>query len=639
MKNRRATLIFFVLFFLLVPFAVLGATLHVGPGQTYNGTTQDAINNAINAAQPGDTVYLHAATYNITKAILLKSGITLRGEGNNTVIHAAGDNVCNNPSNEKDSSYVIGNDVSNVTVCYLRFTSTANDKNDGGHGDGRNCIQFRRSSNCTVHNVTFTRWLWCDGVRVSKSSGINVYDCDINAAHDGISFFASKNCKAYNNNISVQINNAIRAYSSENVEIYKNTFTSRSDLGGWCCIQIQESAKNVNIHHNIFHDTAGKTGVAPYNFSGSNIQVHDNVFWNCAKPIEVGTSSNNIIDPSQKDVSYWVSQGYGCGSSGNGSYSSGSSSSSGSNNSGSNNSGSNNTGSTGSNSSGSSNSGSNNNNNNNSCNDGSCNNNTNTSNNSCSGGSCNNNPPPVVFNPEKSVESINNLLGNFNAKSAFGDLGLKGSQSSGSKNLGGNYSLGSISSSLTYSYNSNVNNKLADFGISSDLSDVISNFNFGNADLGSNFNSGKSQKSGSSNIGNYYDLESITNSLMNSLNSSITNMFGDFGLGNLGLSNKNGADGNLSSDSNDDFYSISGSFGLGDSITDTFGGYNFGNNYYGIGNSFGKNNSLAENSINDYFGGYVPGSGFGDMFSGIGASNIDEMFSGFSGFNIDLPKN
>ncbi|HQD53488.1 MAG TPA: glycosyl hydrolase family 28-related protein, partial [Peptococcaceae bacterium] len=304
-------ILFAVVLFLLVPMTVWGATLYVGPGQTYNGTTQDVINQAIQDANAGDTVYLRAATYNITGPIILKSGITLRGDGGKTVIHAAGDNVCNNPSSETGSAYVIGNDVSNVTICNLRFTSTADEKNDGGHGDGRNCIQFRRAQNCEVYNVIFSRWLFNDGVRVSKSNGISVHDCEINAGHDGICFYASQNCKAYNNQISVQINNGIRANGSSNVEIHNNNFTSRSDLGGWCCVQIQGNARNVNIHHNIFYDTAGKIGVAPYDFSGSNIQVHDNVFWNCVTPIQVGSGSNNIVNPSDRNLGNWVQQGYG----------------------------------------------------------------------------------------------------------------------------------------------------------------------------------------------------------------------------------------------------------------------------------------------------------------------------------------
>ncbi len=312
---RIALITVFILTLLGIPLTVWGAVYHVGPGQTYNGTTQATINQAIKAAQAGDTVYLHAATYNITSPIFAKSGITLRGDGNSTVIHAAGDNVCNSET-ETGSAYILCNDVSNVTICYLRFTSTANDKNDGGHGDGRNCIEFRRASGCTVHHVTFTRWLWNDAVRIRGSSNMTVHNCQIDAAHDGISFFKTKGGRAYNNNISVQINNGIRTDGAENIEIDHNTFTSTPALGGWCCVQIQNAPKNINIHHNIFHDTAGKIGVAPYSFSGSNISVHDNIFWNCSEPIKVGSSSNNTINPSNKTVSYWVSRGYGSGATG-----------------------------------------------------------------------------------------------------------------------------------------------------------------------------------------------------------------------------------------------------------------------------------------------------------------------------------
>jgi hypothetical protein len=371
MKNKRVILTFLVVVLLLVPFAVFGATLHVGPGQTYNGTTQDAINRAIQAANSGDTVYLHAATYNITKPIIMKSGITLRGDGNNTVIHGAGSNVCNNPSNEREAAYIVANDVSNVTICYLRFTSTATSTNDGGHGDGRQCIWFRRASNCTVHNVTFTRFLYCDGVRVSKSNGITVRDCEINAGHDGICFYASSNCKAYNNLITVQTNNAIRIYSSSNVEIYKNNFTTYA--GGWCVLQFEENARNVDVHHNVFYDTKGNAGLAPWKFSGSNIQVHDNVFWNCTTITkesefkgQLSFASSNQVNPSDRNLTNWKNKGYGRGSSGSGSVSGGSNSNNNSNNN------------------------SNGNNNNNSSNNNSSNNNSNSSNNSSSSKNNNN---------------------------------------------------------------------------------------------------------------------------------------------------------------------------------------------------------------------------------------------------------
>ena len=319
MKRNKGIVLIIIMMFTLqcVPLTMLGASgtvYHVGPGQKYNGTTQTVINQAISAAKAGDTVYLHAATYNISGPIMLKSGITLRGDGDSTVIHSTGANVCNS-ENETNCAYVIGNDVSNVTICYLRFTSTASQKNDGGHGNGRNCIEFRRASNCTVHNITFSRWLWNDGVRIRNSKKMTIHSSRINAAHDGVCFFNTTDSRIYNCDIMVQINNGVRTDGSVNIEIDHNNFSSTPELGGWCCIQVQNAAKNINIHHNIIHDTAGKIGVAPYSFSGSGVTVHDNVFWNCSSPIKVGSSANNTIDPSERNVKNWVAKGYGCGSS------------------------------------------------------------------------------------------------------------------------------------------------------------------------------------------------------------------------------------------------------------------------------------------------------------------------------------
>ena len=222
MKTRRVILtLLAVTLFLFVTMTVLGATLHVGPGQTYSGTTQDAINRAIQAAKSGDTVYLHAATYNITGPIIVKSGITIRGDGNNTIIHGAGDNVCNNQNNEKGEAYYVCNDVSNYDLLFTlpvrQQVPLVADKVMVGNVSGS-----VRASNCTVHNVTFTRYIYCDGVPGKFIHGITVRDCEINAGMTEFCFYASSNCKAYNNLITVQSNNAIRIYSSSNVEIYKN---------------------------------------------------------------------------------------------------------------------------------------------------------------------------------------------------------------------------------------------------------------------------------------------------------------------------------------------------------------------------------------------------------------------------------
>jgi hypothetical protein len=176
---------------------------------------------------------------------------------------------------------------------------------------------------------------------------------------------------------------------------------------------------------------------------------------------------------------------------------------------------------------------------------------------------------------------------------------------------------------------------LGDLGLSNDLSDVISNFNFGKYGLGSNNNSGDSQKSGSNNIGKNYSLESITKSLINSLNSSVTNFFGDFGVSSLGSGSNSGAVSNNSNgDISGEHEEIFGGSGIGNS-TNVFGGFSLTNKKYNLGNNNSSAES-AENSINAYSGGSGTDSGFGDKSSSytVSGSLTDEMFSSFSGFNI-----
>jgi len=115
----------------------------------------------------------------------LKSNVVLKGAGDNTIIFADG-SVCNS---DGEPGYIYGSGVSNVDVSNLQFKSSASKISDGGHGDYRNCIQFRSSSNCKVHDILFTKYLYSDGVRIIKSSGMQVYNCRMHSVgHDGIQF-------------------------------------------------------------------------------------------------------------------------------------------------------------------------------------------------------------------------------------------------------------------------------------------------------------------------------------------------------------------------------------------------------------------------------------------------------------------
>jgi polygalacturonase len=293
-----------------------GATITVNPT---GRNDQNNINNAINMVTSGATpdnpghVVLVAGTYNISAPIVLKSNVVLEGAGDSTIIYAINSSVGNS---EAQPGYIYRNSVSYVEINGLQFKSTASGPRDGGHGDYRNCIILRSSSNCNIHDILFSPYLYGDGVRISSSSYINVYNCRIWAGHDGVSFLSSSHhCRMYNCSITVQTNSGCRNDDSSNCEVDHNTITG--DLGsGWCCLQVQDECVNLNIHHNILHDFHGSSksaGIGSVNASGS-INIHDNVMWNVSPYSEIPLGTGNILGPSDRNVANWVARGYGYGS-------------------------------------------------------------------------------------------------------------------------------------------------------------------------------------------------------------------------------------------------------------------------------------------------------------------------------------
>jgi hypothetical protein len=316
LKRQLGTLFLVTCLILTAIPAALGAqsTITVEPT---SGSAQTAINSAINSVAAGATssnpgvVLLTAGTYNINAPIVLKSNVVLKGAGDSTIIYATG-SVSNSDS---APAYIYGSGVSNCDVSNLQFKSSATGIKDGGHGDYRNCIKFKSSTNSNVHDILFSPYLYGDGVRVSQSTGIDVYNCRIRSGHDAISFLSgSSNCRAYNNDIEISVNTGIRADNSKNIEIDHNTFYGQHG-SGWCCTEMESSLSGIDIHHNIFHDYRGSSGsaaVQPVHASGS-VSVHDNVLWNVGG-INMGKTSNNIINPSDKNADGWVAKGYGYGS-------------------------------------------------------------------------------------------------------------------------------------------------------------------------------------------------------------------------------------------------------------------------------------------------------------------------------------
>ena len=318
LKRQIGTLFLVTCLILTTVPAALGAQNTITVSPTSGSDAQTAINNAINSVASGATssnpgyVILGAGTYEISAPIILKSNVVLKGAGDSTVIYATG-SVCNSGGSP---AYIFGSGVSNVEVCNLQFKSSATGPGDGGHGDYRNCIKFTSVTNSKVHDILFTRYLYGDGVRIGGSSGIEVYNCRLQSSgHDGVSFLSdTRDSRMYNCYVEVQTNTGVRVDNCANIEVDHNTF-SGSAGSGWCCVELENTLTNVNVHHNIMHDYKGSSssaGIGNWNAKGS-ISVHDNVMWNVSPYIEVGSGSN-ILGPSDHSVENWVAKGYGYGS-------------------------------------------------------------------------------------------------------------------------------------------------------------------------------------------------------------------------------------------------------------------------------------------------------------------------------------
>jgi hypothetical protein len=306
---------FLTLFILLITcicsIGCAGAsTVTINPTPNPQVTINSAINVVAYKATSTDkgVVILGPGTYRLTGPIVLKSNVILKGSGDGTIIYGSS-GVCNS---ESAPGYIYGNGISNSEICNLQFKSAATKTSDGGHGEYRNCIRIYKCSNLKIHDILVTPYQYNDGVKISKSSGIKVYNCRIRSGHDGIEFLSrTSNSRAYNNDIDIRINTGIRVDNCKNIELDHNTFYGLHG-SGWCCTEMESSLSGINIHNNIFHDYKGSSGsyaVSKVHASGS-VSFHDNVLWNVGS-VAMG-SGNNIRNPSDRSVSNWNKKGYGC---------------------------------------------------------------------------------------------------------------------------------------------------------------------------------------------------------------------------------------------------------------------------------------------------------------------------------------
>lgn len=284
--------------------------IYVGAGQTYT-----TIQAGINAAAKGDTVYVKSGKYSLgTERIVSKSNIKLIGENAKTTTIYAGTSTGGSAGSKGTSNgWIYCEGLSNIEISGFNFASAAKGTSDGGHGDTRNCIVLRSCTNIKVHDCTVSKYVYNDFVRCAKCTNVEIYNCTGQSGHDFISLLSgTNNTKIYNCDISVQTNTGIRVDNSSNTEIRNNNFTGQAGTG-WCLVELENTVTNCDIHHNIFHDYRGSSGnnvTQPVHAIAKNVTVRNNVMWNVGS-IAMGTSSGNIVNPTDKVLANWQAKGYG----------------------------------------------------------------------------------------------------------------------------------------------------------------------------------------------------------------------------------------------------------------------------------------------------------------------------------------
>ena len=227
------------------PVCADGNTLQVGSGQDYTN-----IQEAINAANESDTIFVHSGTY--PETIIVDKSLTLIGESSSSIISGSGDHTIKITSN-------------NVIISELKI------QNSGG---SYYCIFLDSVSGCEISENTIRNG--GHGIYLGGSNSNSIEDNIIEDNNVGIYFSNSDSNTIKGNNI--QSNNANGVFltsSSSDNKIYLNDFSNNLDSNGkdygsnnWD----HNSQGNYYDDYNDYDSNEDGIGDNPYEISGGSNQ-------------------------------------------------------------------------------------------------------------------------------------------------------------------------------------------------------------------------------------------------------------------------------------------------------------------------------------------------------------------------------
>ncbi len=243
-RLKKLVLISFIILCLLFTLLLTGQKVSVkaNPNIIYVPTNYPTIQDAINHATSGDTIFVHKETY--YEHVIANKSVSLIGEDRNlTIIDGGGTgNVIHLESGDVYiSGFTIQNGGKGLYDSGI-FIDHASDNNNISHNTIANssngiCLSYSLRSTIFDNTVSDNKY----GISLYSSNNNEIYG---NIAPDnkyGIALYSSNNNKIHSNNASSNIINGIYLHLSSNNEISSNI----AFLNGYEGIRLDSSDNNV----------------------------------------------------------------------------------------------------------------------------------------------------------------------------------------------------------------------------------------------------------------------------------------------------------------------------------------------------------------------------------------------------------
>ena len=204
---------FSILFTGLIAFktgTAVGNTLYVDDG---GGAEYTIIQDAVDEAVPGDTIFVYSGTY--TENIVINKDLTLTGQN-------------------RDTTFIDGDKSGHVIQAseYIEVNISGFTLKDASNGEGFDCIAFSRVYNSIIENNKLINGDVGEGIQMDHCEGMIIRNNIItDNGGAGISLIISKENVIHNNIIQSNQKGIHFSSSSNDNTIYSNTISENTQYG------------------------------------------------------------------------------------------------------------------------------------------------------------------------------------------------------------------------------------------------------------------------------------------------------------------------------------------------------------------------------------------------------------------------